>query len=175
ALVKLLLLTAQRIGEVRTIAWADLDLDAAWWTIPAEHAKNKLAHRVPLSDSALAILRQLRELNAASPYVFPTTRASASGYLERVYKAIDRIRRASGVKDFTPHDLRRTSASWMTSMGISRLAVSKVLNHAERGITAVYDRHSYDPEKRQALDAWARRLEAIVTGEKPAKVVPLRA
>jgi len=76
--------------------------------------------------------------------------------------------------DFWPHDLRRSAASHMTSMGVSRLTVAKVLNHVERGVTAVYDRHSYDAEKRQALDAWARRLHAIVTGESAPKVVELR-
>jgi hypothetical protein len=59
----------------------------------------------------------------------------------------------------------------MTGMGISRLTVKKILNHAERDVTAVYDRHSYDPEKRTALDAWGRRLEAIVSGvARPASV-----
>jgi hypothetical protein len=53
----------------------------------------------------------------------------------------------------------------MTGMGISRLTVKKILNHAERDVTAIYDRHSYDPEKRTALDAWCRRLEAIVSGQ----------
>ncbi len=61
----------------------------------------------------------------------------------------------------------------MTGMGISRLTVRKVLNHAERDVTAVYDRHSYDPEKRTALDGWGRRLDAILVGKKPADVVPL--
>jgi integrase len=51
-------------------------------------------------------------------------------------------REALGTGDATPHDLRRTAASQMTSIGISRLVVSKILNHAEPGITAVYDRHS---------------------------------
>jgi hypothetical protein len=60
----------------------------------------------------------------------------------------------------------------MTGMGISRLVVAKILNHAESGITAVYDRHSYDAEKRQALDAWGHKLQSIVRGE-PDKVVPL--
>ena len=62
----------------------------------------------------------------------------------------------------------------MTSLGISRLTVSKILNHVETGVTAVYDRHSYDAEKRHALDTWAAHLEGIVTG-KPAtsNVVPL--
>ena len=68
----------------------------------------------------------------------------------------------SGVFLFGPHDLRRTAASHMTSIEISRLVVSKILNHAEPGVTAVYDRHSYDREKRAALDAWGRRIEEIV-------------
>ena len=50
----------------------------------------------------------------------------------------------------------------MTSMGISRLVVSKLLNHVEYGVTAVYDRHSYDKEKRQALDLWAKKLKVII-------------
>jgi hypothetical protein len=53
-------------------------------------------------------------------------------------------------------------------MGISRLTISKILNHVETGVTAVYDRHSYDSEKREALDAWACRLIGIVS--KPATV-----
>ena len=76
------------------------------------------------------------------------------------------------IDNFTPHDLRRTAASCMTSGGISRLVVGKVLNHAERGVTAVYDRHSYDPEKRQALEAGDRKLTSILTGE-TANVVEL--
>jgi hypothetical protein len=60
-------------------------------------------------------------------------------------------------------------------MGISRLTVSKLLNHAESGVTAVYDRHSYDPEKRQALEAWGQRLQEIITGESsPENVLQLR-
>ncbi len=61
-------------------------------------------------------------------------------------------------------------------LGVNRLTVSKILNHVESGVTSVYDRHSYDAEKRQALDAWGRRLEQIISGESPADetVVPLR-
>jgi len=62
----------------------------------------------------------------------------------------------------------------MTGMGISRLVVSKILNHVEKGITAVYDRHSYDPEKRAALDAWGRKLREITGGsEEINNVIPL--
>ncbi len=69
-----------------------------------------------------------------------------------------------GVPDLTPHDLRRTAASRMTSLGVSRLVVSKILNHAEPGVTAVYDRHGYDLEKRHALDGWASHLAILVGG-----------
>ncbi|HEX2238540.1 MAG TPA: hypothetical protein VHJ19_09435, partial [Gammaproteobacteria bacterium] len=64
-------------------------------------------------------------------------------------------------------------ASHMTGMGISRLVVAKILNHVESGITAVYDRHSYDAEKRQALNAWGRKIQSILHGE-PNDVVPLQ-
>jgi len=173
ALFRLRLLTAQRGGEVRTMRWEDVDFDGRLWTIPAERSKNGMAHRVPLAPAAVAILRALPRIEG-SPWVFPSARG-AGGCRRTISKAVARIREASGV-DFWPHDLRRSAASHMTSMGISRLTVAKVLNHVERGVTAVYDRHSYDAEKRQALDAWARRLEAIVSGETAsAKVIPLRA
>jgi hypothetical protein len=61
----------------------------------------------------------------------------------------------------------------MTSMGVPRLVVAKILNHVESGVTKVYDRHSYDAEKRQALETWGRKVMALVTGE-TAKVIPLQ-
>ena len=67
------------------------------------------------------------------------------------------------VLNSTPHDLRRTAASHMTGMGVPRLTVSKILNHIESGITAVYDRHSYDQEKRKALDLWGDKLRKIIS------------
>jgi integrase len=67
------------------------------------------------------------------------------------------------LENVTPHDLRRTADSHVTSMGINRLTVSKILNHAESGITAVYDRHSYDSEKREALNTWGRRLSVMLS------------
>lgn len=70
-----------------------------------------------------------------------------------------------GITNFTPHDLRRTAASYMTSIGISGLVVRKLLNHLERGVTAVYDRHSCDADKRDALTKWDRKLREIIAGK----------
>ena len=62
----------------------------------------------------------------------------------------------------------------MRELGVDRLTVSKVLNHAESGVTKVYDRYAADPEKRRALERWARRLETIVQPESAGEVVNLR-
>lgn len=159
ALFKLQLLTAQRGGELRSMRWDHIDLETAWWTIPADGAKNGLAHRVPLSGSAMEILHTLRVSSDGSDWVFPS--ATATGPRATFQKPVRRIRAATGVQ-FRPHDLRRTAASHLTSMGVSRLTVAKLLNHVERGVTAIYDRHSYDMEKRAAVDAWALRLDEIV-------------
>lgn len=157
AALKLRLLTAQRGGEVITMRWEDVDLDARWWTLPAARSKNELPHRVPLSDAALRILHELEATD--SPWVFPSPKRDT--HLCSTQKAIERIRERAGI-ELRGHDLRRTAASFMTSMGTPRLVVAKILNHVETGITAVYDRHSYDREKREALDAWSNRLLEIL-------------
>jgi integrase len=170
---RLLLLTAQRGGEVRTMRWDELDLSAGWWTITAERAKNGRAHRVPLVPDAVALIEALPRFED-SPGVFPSVRAAA-GCRETISKAVARVREKSGVA-FWPHDLRRTVATQLGSLGVARLTISKLLNHTERGVTSIYERHTYDPEKRGALNLWATRLQAIVAGESvPAKVVALRA
>lgn len=188
AVFKLRLLTAQRGGEVLSMRWDDVDLDAGWWTIPADRAKNGLSHRVPLSLQALTILKDLKswleqrlpEINKSrakkhkepremSEWVFPSPASEVP--VAWIQKAAARIRKASGV-EFRPHDLRRTAASLMTGAGTPRLVVSKILNHVETGVTAVYDRHSYDAEKRKALNAWGRQLQRILTATKDETVVP---
>jgi integrase len=69
------------------------------------------------------------------------------------------------VSHFTPHDLRRTAASHMASLGFG-VVVDKVLNHTDQRVTAIYDRYDYDKEKQQALESWTRKVEGILN-EKP--------
>ena len=161
SMFKLRLLTAQRGGEVQSMRWQDIDIDNASWTIPPEQSKNGLAHFVPLSESAVGLLRDLRELGGEGDWVFPS-RARPQQHIDNVQKAASRVRADSGVTDFVLHDLRRTAATYMTGIGTSRLVVAKILNHVEQGVTQVYDRHSYDLEKRQALDAWATKLDQLL-------------
>jgi integrase len=172
ALFRLRLLTAQRGGELQGATWPEMDLNTGWWTIPAERAKNGLAHRVPLSPPALQILNTLKSEGEDSAWVFPSRR-KACPHINHVQKAIERIVDRSGVQ-FRGHDLRRTAASLMVGAGVPRLVVSKILNHVETGVTAVYDRHSYDLEKRAALDFWGQRVESILKKESTAKVIAFR-
>ena len=128
---------------------------------------------------ALGILKDAEGLGGNRRWVFPSPRTNGGITSRSVDQALQRNLATLEVAHFTPHDLRRTASSKMTGdLGISRLTVSKILNHVERGVTAVYDRHSYDKEKRQALDAWGRRLEEILSGTESVdgdgKVVLLR-
>ncbi|MBT6717014.1 MAG: tyrosine-type recombinase/integrase, partial [Nitrospina sp.] len=127
----------------------------------------------PLSPLAVKTLTELKEITGKSKWLLPSPREGQHIAETSVDHAIRINVEYFEIEHFTPHDLRRTAASMMTASGIQRLTVSKILNHVESGVTAVYDRHSYDKEKRQALEAWGRKLESILTGKK-AKVVNLK-
>lgn len=170
--LRLQLVTGQRKAEIVSATWDEIDLTDRWWTIPPEKAKNKMTHRVPLSPLALELLQAAKKITGDSPWLFPSPQTDRHITPE----AVDHALRRPGLEalgfTFVPHDLRRTAASHMTGMGISRLVVSKILNHVERGVTSVYDRHSYDLEKRQALEAWGHKLKSIVEGTE-SNVVPM--
>ncbi|MFQ5674053.1 MAG: tyrosine-type recombinase/integrase [Nitrospinales bacterium] len=171
--LKLLLILGQRKGEVTSAEWNEFDLEKNWWTIPKEKTKNSLPHRVFLSSMALEVLGELRELSD-SRWLFPSPRGDKPITTRSISHALKNNREIFGIPQFTPHDLRRSMASFMASAGVPRLTISKILNHVESGITAVYDRYGYDREKRQALETWGRKLKSILTGEK-GNVIPLQA
>lgn len=183
--IKFQLVTIQRKGEIVQAERSEIDFGEKVWTIPAEKAKNGLAHRVPLSDMAIEILEQVMELDKNSEWVFASSYFTSKDSPIKA-RSVDHAIKNNMTTDkndvptlevgnVRPHDLRRTGASFMTSIGIPRLTVSKILNHAERDVTAVYDRHSYDTEKRRALDAWAAKLNEIIEDRKEAdNVVPLQ-
>ncbi len=95
----------------------------------------------------------------------------ADEYQSETLKKLERIQKATGI-DFVGHDFRRTAASRMTGMRIAWLTVKKILNHVERGVTAVYDRYSYDAEKKAALEEWSKRLMLMVSSLKIAQPKP---
>jgi integrase len=174
-LAQLLLLTGQRLSEVADAQWSEIDLEAKTWKIPKERTKNDRAHEVPLSDAAVEIIRGLPRIEGKAGYVFTATGAQPVSNLSRLRGA---LRRAASERDVAPtlHDLRRTVATSLQKLGVRLEVTEAVLNHvsgSRKGIVGVYQRHEYAEEKRAALDAWARRLETIVTGAGASNVVEL--
>jgi integrase/predicted DNA-binding transcriptional regulator AlpA len=165
-----MLLTAQRCGEVSRMQWCDVDLDAGWWLIPGEATKNSDPHRVPLIGPAVDILKRRQRLaNATSQYVFSND--GKSSVADRAKKAASKLCRDLSFS-FRAHDLRRTVASHMGEAGVDRFHIALVLNHrsvTHSSVTAIYDRYRYDKEKRAALEKWSEVLRRIVTSKRAAR------
>ncbi|HYU33300.1 MAG TPA: tyrosine-type recombinase/integrase [Thermoanaerobaculia bacterium] len=168
---RLVLLTAQRPGEVLSMRWRDLERDSHgwWWNIPAELTKTNRAHRVPLSPQALAIVEALRPLTGSTEWVL-ASRAEGKR-LTWLSHSSARLRAWSELPHFTPHDLRRTAATWLGRSGVRPDTIDHLLNHAAGRITRTYNRAGYDAEKRQAAILLGSRVDAILAGEERSNVV----
>lgn len=175
--LRLVLLTGARASEVTDLPWAEVDLDAATWVLPATRSKNKRTNLVPLLPAAVAILRRRRDA-VPGPYVFPAVRRPhlTDSDLSRPLKAACLRLQAWGapVAPFTTHDLRRTVETGMAAAKVPKEYRDRVLNHVDGSVGGMhYNMHDYEDEKRGALEAWARRLEMMLVGE-VSNVVPLR-
>jgi integrase len=167
--LKLILVTAQRPGEVALAAREEFDLERRIWTIPKERSKNGQPHEVPLSDLALTLLRHLRRRLGETQYLFPSrcwrARHGAPITVRALSQGLRDQEKHFGMKHFTPHDLRRTAASLMTAAGVPRLHVEKVLNHTIDDVAEIYDRYDYAEEKRAALKRLEDSLRRIARRE----------
>lgn len=178
--VQMLILTAQRRGEVLDATCDEFDLKGKVWTVPSERAKNGRANVVPLSAQAVAVAKEVfeaagidaDEAHAQRKILFAsqtTTTNSVSG-ISRAWK---RMRASVDEKlgyeasHFTIHDIRRTVATGLQRLGISMAISEAVLNHqsgsARGGVAGIYHRHQYTSEKREALAVWGREVQQLVT------------
>jgi integrase len=183
-LVKLLVLTGQRLSEVGGMRWSEINLENKLWTLPAARVKNDELHEVPLSDAAVAIIAALPRIKTTKGYVFATRRDAAVSGFSRAKDRLDAAilaavpEGAKAPEHWTFHDLRRTMASGMAPLGIQMHVVEKILNHSSgtfAGVAGVYQRYDFYNEKRIALAAWAAHVEAVVSGQQQrANVVALR-
>lgn len=160
-LVKLLLLTGQRRSEISTLKWSYIDLKDKVIHLPAENVKANRSHDVPISDMAVDILKSLPRFKA--PYVFTSTHGEKASNC--FSKAKDDFNKFLGKKDWCFHDLRRTCATGLGELGLPLHTISRILNHAEGGVTRIYARHSYLNEKRNALNLWAQHVAEVVNGQ----------
>jgi integrase len=173
-LVQMLTLTGQRRDEVAKMRWEEIDFEKRLWTLPRERVKADRLHEVPLNDGALDVLNAVPR-HAGSPFVFTINGAAAVSGYSKAKRRLDALLPA-GMPAWRLHDLRRTCATGLAKLGVPVHVTEAVLNHKSgkiSGIAAVYNRHDYKDEKTQALDAWGRHLDTLITG-KPAKVLSLR-
>ena len=160
-ILRLCLVTAQRLGEVAGARKSEICLKEAEWRLPGHRVKNGCAHNVPLSPLAMTLFGEAIDRSPDDDLVFRSSITKRAITADAVSKAVNRSLEFFGFEDLTPHDLRRTAATGMAKLRIPRLVVDKCLNHvsADRStIAGVYDRYAYDSEKRQALLLWANFL-----------------
>src|SRR5215210_1806673 len=153
-IVELLALTAQRREEVAQLTWDELDLEKQVWTIPGTRTKNGKPHMVHLSDIAMRMLDARLRTGAL---VF----ATADRPFRNFVHAKPKLDKKAGVSSWRLHDLRRTAISGMARLGVAPHVADKILNHTAgtiSGVAAVYQRHEFMAEWKQALDAWARHV-----------------
>ena len=151
--VKLLLLTAQRLEKVQTMQWDDVSIDGVW-NVPNGSRQKGTGGELPLSDMAIEIIRSRPRL-ASNPYVFAGRGGSYAKPKQFIAKLPD-------MPQWQLHDLRRTARSLMSRAGVSPHIAERVLGHVIPGVEGIYDRHAYREEKAHALNALASLIEFIL-------------
>ena len=179
SIMRLLALTGQRAGEIAGLRWSEICDNAI--VLPAERTKNARPHTIPLSEPARAIIEaQPRRVNADGQprdLIFGLGAGGFDGWTKCGTLLNARITEATGkpLPHWTPHDLRRSFATHAAEIGIQPHIIEAVLNHVghRSGVSGIYNRASYEREKRIALDRWAEWLLAVVEG-RDTNIVPLR-
>jgi integrase len=170
AVLKLLMLTGQRAGEIAALRWNEIHDDQI--VLSAGRTKNNRAHVVPLSEPAKAILAVFDARGRSC--VFGRDNRGFCGW-STAREGIDARIAAAGadLPHWTPHDMRRTVATRMAELGVQPHVIEAVLNHVsghKGGVAGIYNRATYDREKRDALNLWVAHLTAVIEGA-PSKVV----
>lgn len=169
AVLQLALLTLQRRGEVASIHRDDIDWNKSLWTIPAMNKKERRRGLVPLSPWAVEILREAFA-HSGGAWAFAGRNPNEPIDPKTVTRFMARLRQEADIGEITPHDLRRTGRTRLTSdeLGIDEVTAERVLNHVVGSRQQLaYDWQAYVTQKRAALDAWSNELRRIVKGEPP--------
>jgi integrase len=160
-IVELLALTGQRREEVAGMKWCELNLAQRVWTLPKTRTKNAKEHVIHLSEQSMAALKRTA---VRGPFVFSILGTKPFQEFSQAKREIDEL---CGVTGWRLHDLRRTCVSGIARLGIAPHVADKILNHQAgtiSGVAAVYQRHEFLSERRQALDLWGAHVGEILDG-----------
>jgi integrase len=167
--LRFMFLTACRVKEATCLPWSEIDFKAKVWTLPASRNKSARERSIPLSKQALAVLRKADSVGAF-----------AFGRVQ-LHEPLKAIRKAMGVSDWEPRDIRRTAGTTCARLGLDPFVVSLVLGHARADermpeVTKTYLRHRYEEQVRKALDSLGQWVEDTVNSEKepgPGEVISI--
>jgi integrase len=173
-LLRLLLLTGQRLNEVAAMRWSELNDDRTVWTIPSTRTKNHREHIVPLASLSR---EQLASIKTSSDLIFTTTGATSLSGWNRLKRRLDRAMlelagKGRGAKAtlaaWRLHDLRRTFVSGCGELGIRGETIELCINHqsgARGGVAGIYNRSTLLSERKGAFERWASQVQGLVSGE----------
>ncbi len=157
-IVELLALTGQRREEVAGSTWDEFHRGQRTWTLPKARTKNAKLHAVHLSAQATAVLKRMKK---QGPFVFSVHGTTPFQGFTLAKRALDEM---SGVRNWRLHDLRRTCVSGMARLGVPPHVADKILNHQAgtiSGVAAVYQRHDFLAERKDALECWGTHVAQI--------------
>ena len=163
--LELLAITFVRPGELRAAEWAEFDLEAAVWAIPAEKMKLKRPHRVPLAPAAVSLLRQLQTITGHGRYLFPSVRSPERCMSENTINAA--LRRLGFEKDeMTGHGFRSAASSMLNECGLWHAdAVERQLAHVDAdSVRRAYARADFWEERVRMMNWWADRCQEMRRG-----------
>lgn len=172
AALQLMALLFPRPGELRFAEWAEFDLEDAIWIIPAQRMKMRREHHVPLPRQAVAIIRELRDVQDRSPLLFPSLRSASRPMSDVTMNAA--LRRIGYAKDeMTPHGFRATASTLLNESGMwSSDAIERALAHQDQdAVRRAYARGRHWDERTRMSQTWADYLDLLRTG---AKVIPMK-
>jgi integrase len=165
-LYQLLLLTALRLNEAAKAKWSEIDLDSKLWVIPAARMKGGADHSVPLTLDIITLLKSLPRFHG--DFLFSTGGQKPIGGFSRTKARLDELMQADlqaqgrQFENFIIHDIRRTCRTQFSMLPMQPIVRELLLAHKQPGLHAVYDKHTYLNEKREALELWHEKLNAIV-------------
>src|SRR5262249_41156418 len=163
-IIRLLILTGQRMREVGGMAWTELTEEPKW-VLPASRTKNKRDHELILPAAAWAIIAKVAQRD--NPHLFGRSKLGFTAYSDGKL-LLDQRLVDQRLAPWTIHDIRRTVATGMANIGIQPHIIETVLNHVsghKAGVAGTYNRSPYEREVKNALAIWADHVASITSGE----------
>ncbi|WP_312839402.1 tyrosine-type recombinase/integrase [Pantoea piersonii] len=164
-MIKFLLLTGCRSGEIRKARWSWFDFKEKTWTVPAEEYKTGKTVRRALGDATSSMLSALYEISSSELVLTKVkTRSTVPEPLNQTQVSVysHYISNRTGIAPWTPHDMRRTVATRLSELGAPPHVIEKLLGHQMGGVMARYNLHDYLDDQRHWLKVWHDHLEKVI-------------